>query len=219
MNGKTAAAAEIRRGRKFDQVLEGARTVFLRDGYEGASVDDIAAEARVSKATLYSYFPDKRQLFLEIAKRECARQAEQAERLIVKSAPPEVVLPVAARRIADFVLSDFGRATYRACISESERFPELGREFYATGPGLVRERLTAYLEGAVARGELLIEDIPLAASQFAELCKAEIFPKLCFGVVDRVSEADRERVARAAVETFLARYAPRRPGPVSPVGG
>ena len=53
----------IKKGRKFDQVIEGARTVFMRDGYEGASVDDIAREAGVSKATLYSYFPDKRVLF------------------------------------------------------------------------------------------------------------------------------------------------------------
>ena len=55
-------AIHIKRGRKFDQVLEGARTVFMRDGFEGANVDDIAASAGVSKATLYSYFPDKRVL-------------------------------------------------------------------------------------------------------------------------------------------------------------
>ena len=66
----------IKKGRKFDQVVEGARTVFLRDGFEGASVDDIAREANVSKATLYSYFPDKRVLFLEIASQETHRQAD-----------------------------------------------------------------------------------------------------------------------------------------------
>ena len=41
----TAHAAQIKKGRKFDQVLEGARVVFMRDGFEGASVDDIAREA------------------------------------------------------------------------------------------------------------------------------------------------------------------------------
>ena len=56
--------------------------VFLRDGFDGASVDDIAREAGVSKATLYSYFPDKRLLFLEVAKTECARQADEAVKLI-----------------------------------------------------------------------------------------------------------------------------------------
>ncbi|WP_372674886.1 TetR/AcrR family transcriptional regulator, partial [Aquicoccus sp.] len=57
---QVGAQAEINRsGRKFDQVLEGARKVFMADGFERASVDDIARAAGVSKATLYSYFPDK----------------------------------------------------------------------------------------------------------------------------------------------------------------
>jgi len=38
----------VRRGRKFDQVLEGARKIFMRDGFERASVDDIAREAGVT---------------------------------------------------------------------------------------------------------------------------------------------------------------------------
>mgnify|MGYP000323024766 CR=1 FL=1 len=72
----------IRRGRKFDQVLAGARDIFLRDGFEGASVDDIARAAGVSKATLYSYFPDKRLLFMEVARAECLRAADEAEAMI-----------------------------------------------------------------------------------------------------------------------------------------
>lgn len=206
-----AVAAEvvnIKRGRKFDQVVEGARTVFMRDGFEGANVDDIAAASGVSKATLYSYFPDKRVLFVEIAKRECQRQADEAEALITLTAPPSCVLPEAANRIIDFFLSEFGRAVFRICIAESERFPELGQQFYASGPAIIRDRLASYLNGAVARGELVIDDVYLAADQFAELCKADIFPSVCFGVKRDFSEADRRRVADGAVSMFLARYAP-----------
>ena len=61
-------ATVVRTGRKFDQVLAGAREVFMADGFEGASVDDIARAAGVSKATLYSYFPDKKLLFMEVAR-------------------------------------------------------------------------------------------------------------------------------------------------------
>ena len=68
----------VKQGRKWDQVLDGARTVFMRDGFEGASVDDIVREAGVSKATLYSYFPDKRLLFIEVAKLECKSQSNAA---------------------------------------------------------------------------------------------------------------------------------------------
>ncbi len=202
----TVQAVSIRKGRKYDQVLEGARIVFMRDGFEGASVDDIAREAGVSKATLYSYFPDKRILFVEVAKQECRRQSDEAMLLVGLNLPPDCVLPEAGRRIIDFFLSEFGRAVFRICVAESDRFPELGREFYESGPALVRDRLAEYLDGAVSRGELKIEDTLLAADQFAELCKASIFPPVLFGIRKTFTQANRDHVAKSAVEMFLARY-------------
>ena len=131
---------EIKKGRKFDQVLDGARDVFLRDGFEGASVDDIARRAGVSKATLYSYFPDKRLLFSEVARVECNRQAQAALAGMPKDAPVELVLREAADRIVRFFLSDFGQQMYRICVAESDRFPEIGRRFYESGPAMMREK-------------------------------------------------------------------------------
>ncbi len=104
----TIAKTAIRKGRKFDQVLAGARTIFLRDGFDGASVDDIAREAKVSKATLYSYFPDKRLLFKEVATNECRRQATEAVELIDRSAAPTAVLTAAAYKLVAFMTSTFG---------------------------------------------------------------------------------------------------------------
>ncbi|KFE36789.1 TetR/AcrR family transcriptional regulator [Thioclava atlantica] len=204
-----ADADQIHRGRKFDQVLEGAREVFLREGFEGASVDDIAKEAGVSKATLYSYFPDKRLMFLEVAKTECRRQADQASEAIDFSQPPEVVLSLAAAQIIDFMASELGQGIYRLCVAEAERFPELGRAFYASGPALVHEKLMAYLQEAVERGELVIDDVDLAAHLFAELCKADLHAKLLFGM-ECCSPQEKSRVIRGAVEMFLARYGAKR---------
>lgn len=199
--------AAIRKGRKFDQVIEGARKVFLRDGFEGASVDDIAREAGVSKATLYSYFPDKRLLFMEIAKGECERQADEAVEFInAGEMPVETVLRFAAKTLIDYITSDFGLQTYRLSVAESERFPTVGQQFYRSGPALVRSRMVDYLKKAAARGQLVIEDFDLAADQFAELCKVDICTSRVFGVDTEVTEARRERVITGAVDMFLARY-------------
>ncbi|SES04906.1 DNA-binding transcriptional regulator, AcrR family [Tranquillimonas rosea] len=196
----------IRRGRKFDQVLEGAREVFLNDGFEGASVDDIAKAACVSKATLYSYFPDKRLLFTEVAKCECRRQAEEAVTRIDMSRPPRDVLAEAGRHMIRFYLSDFGQRVFRICVAESDRFPDLGESFYDSGPRLVEKRLTDYFQLAMSRGELAIDDLPLAAHQFAELCKVELFPRIVFGVQATFTTDEIERVLTGAVDMFLARY-------------
>ncbi|MFZ5964465.1 TetR/AcrR family transcriptional regulator [Thalassococcus sp. BH17M4-6] len=202
----TATAAKVRKGRKFDQVLDGAREIFMRDGFEGASVDDIARAAGVSKATLYSYFPDKRLLFLEVASHQCCRQADETLQTVDMTQPPRVVLRQVARSFLGFILSDMGQRIFRICVAEADRFPELGRQFYQSGPMTMRAAMVSYLDKAIARGELVTDDCDLAADQFAELCKADLWPKLVFGIRDSFEEAEIERVIDGALDTFLARY-------------
>lgn len=201
-----SAPEAIRRGRKYDQVLAGARTVFLRDGFEGASVDDIAREAGVSKATLYSYFPDKRLLFMAFARAECTRQAEEGAAAVDMNRPPAEVLTDAAQRMVAFLLSDFGMRVFRICVAESDRFPALGHEFYHSGPEMVRRKLAHYLDLAVARGELAIDDVMLAADQFHALCKGGLLDRALFGIADSGAPGDIDRTVEGAVAMFLARY-------------
>ncbi len=196
----------IKRGRKFDQVLEGARDVFLRDGFEGASVDDIARAAQVSKATLYSYFSDKRLLFMEVANRECNRQAENTLASIDMDAPISEVLRKVGCEMVNFIMSHFGQRIFRICVAEADRFPELGREFYDSGPSLIRSKMIELLECAVEREEMVIDDIELAADQFPELCKADLFPRMIFrGEID-FTDAEKARVVDGAVKVFMACY-------------
>ena len=202
-------APTIRRGRKFDQVIEGAREIFLRDGFERASVDDIARKAGVSKATLYSYFPDKRLLFLEVVTSECRRVADETEELIDETAPVAEALQLAAERIVGFTMSDFGARMYRVAVAESENFPAMAHDFYHSGPLMIRERLAHYLRKAVARGDLAIDDIDLAAEQFAQLCEADIHDQLIFGGVPCCTARDLSRTVTGAVAMFLARYGVR----------
>ncbi len=203
----TAVAEQVvRRGRKYDQVLDGARTVFLRDGFERASVDDIAREAAVSKATIYAYFPDKQLLFLEVARCECHRQTEEAEASVDGDVPVRVMLTIAAERIASFLMSEFGQRMFRIVVGEGERFPGLGREFYEYGPGLIHDRLVHHIRCYVDNGQLKIEDLDLAADQFAQLCKATIHEKLIFGMAKSITHEDVQRSVCGAVDMFMARY-------------
>jgi AcrR family transcriptional regulator len=206
MSGVRMNRQIIKKGRKYDQVVEGARTVFHADGFEGASVDAIARAAGVSKATLYSYFPDKRLLFVEVAKQECRRQIDLIDAALPGDARPESVLREAGTRMIDFFTSGFGLSVFRLIVAEADRFPELGREFYRTGPEEGRRRMVAYLGSAVERGELRIGDVELAADQFVELCKADILPRLLTGVRREVSRDEKTRVIDGAVAMFMACY-------------
>ncbi|MEO1109352.1 MAG: TetR/AcrR family transcriptional regulator [Pseudomonadota bacterium] len=202
----TQTATILRTGRKFEQVLSGAREVFMADGFEGASVDDIARAAGVSKATLYSYFPDKRLLFVEVAQTECSRMAERVIAMVDETKPVREVLTIAATQLVSFFVSDFNQQVFRVCVAERDRFPELGRAFYEAGPQNGQRRMAEYLDKAVAKGELAIEDIQIAAEQFAELCKVRLWLRAAFGIQKEFSQDEIDEVALHAVDMFLARY-------------
>ncbi|MFW2588472.1 TetR/AcrR family transcriptional regulator [Sagittula sp. SSi028] len=201
-----ASPRDVRKGRKYDQVISGAQDVFLRDGFEGASVDDIARSAGVSKATLYSYFPDKRLLFMECACLQCNELAQDALGSLDFSRPPREVLAIAAHKMIEFMLSDQGQQIFRICVAEAYRFPELGQEFYQSGPVVVHDALMSYLKIAQQRGEIVGDDLDLAADQFAELCKCDLWPKLLFRQQTEFSAAERNRIVDGALDTFMARY-------------
>lgn len=196
----------IIRGRKFAQVLEGARKVFLRDGFEGASVDEIARAAAVSKATLYSYFPDKRLMFIEVFRAELTRETSDASGLIDVDLPVGQVLPFIIQMISAHAVSDFGVRVFRVSVGESERFPNLAREYYAAGPAQIRAQLIRYFERCVARGELAISDFELAADQLIGLARANIQDRAVFLGTDSVDKETLRRVNRGAVRMFLTCY-------------
>ena len=196
----------IKRGRKFDQVLEGAQQIFFRDGFDGASVDDIAKAAGVSKATLYSYFPDKRLLFMEVARRECQHQADSAQAMIDVSLPLRDILTFAAHRVIEALSRQFNIRMYRMCVAESERFPQVGEAFYECGPALIRDRISYFLRLFAEKGDLKIDDFDLAADQFEALCRVDVMDRAIFKLQTDFTEAEVDRVVAGAVDMFLARY-------------
>ena len=138
----------IKRGRKFDQVIDGASRVFMAEGFEGASVDTIAREAGVSKATLYSYFPDKKLLFIEVAQREITRQASLIAEIDHDGLSAREVLTQIGTNLATLLMSKFGISVYRVVIAEAGRFPEIGQQFYCQGPCVTVDRMMAFFKNA-----------------------------------------------------------------------
>ncbi|PIV76474.1 MAG: TetR/AcrR family transcriptional regulator [Rhodobacteraceae bacterium CG17_big_fil_post_rev_8_21_14_2_50_65_11] len=201
--------APLKKGRKFDQVLLGAREVFLREGFEGASVDQIARDAGVSKATLYSYFPDKQALFMAVLTRECQIQSDDAMGIEILQRPVPEALYSIAQSFLEYLMSDFSVQVFRVCVAESARFPDLGRAFYESGPRQVLDELSTYLSSDKAAKELVIDDAYMAADQFLQLCRADMLLRKIFSVEDHATPDQISRVARETVKTFLARYARR----------
>ncbi|QXT39918.1 TetR/AcrR family transcriptional regulator [Gymnodinialimonas ceratoperidinii] len=200
------AELQPKKGRKYDQVIEGARAVFMREGFEGASVDEIARDAGVSKATLYSYFPDKQRLFLEVLKQGCTAQSEVEVLFEQPGLSVEEKLVVICKTLLTFFVSDFGQNMFRVCVAEAKRFPELGETFYDSGPKHWGEKIAGFLRSEQALAVLDIDDPLLAADQLAQLCRTDLMLKVMFGIESDPSEEELDRIVNEAVRTFLARY-------------
>lgn len=202
------AAMSARAERKYAQVLDGARSVILARGFDGASVDDIAREAGISKATLYRYFPDKSSLFQAVMRRDCSAQASAMPVPIPDDRPLEEALTEAGRRYITFVTSDQARSMFRAAVFEAERFPEVGRAFYAAQVDRGRACLAPLVAAGAARGEVAIDDLDLATHRFLALCKAEVFFKQLFGMSEPLRADEIEERARSAASAFMRMYRP-----------
>lgn len=203
-----------RRGpRKRRAILEAAATVFLRNGYLGTSMDEIAAGAGVSKQTIYKHFADKNKLFVEIVIKtvnEISDPVYEEVLNIADSGDIEADLRDLARRQLARVMQPRLLELRRLVIGEANRFPELGRTFYERGPGRTIDALATAFERLAARGELRLEDPTLAAAQFNWLImSAPINQAMLVGGDGMPAPADLNRYADAGVRTFLAAYGRR----------
>ncbi|MGK7664345.1 TetR/AcrR family transcriptional regulator [Marinovum sp. E06] len=184
-------------------VMIGARKVFFRCGYEGATVDAIAAEGKVSKATLYSYYPTKEQLFLSVIESECGRLADEILRPLIASLEPRAQLEELALRMVDLTLDDTYIRLLRTCVGASEALPDAGEVYFAAGPKPARELVGRILERLTREGALDVDDVRRASDHFIHLCVSGLLMPRLLAVKRAVH---REKHAREAVAAFLRLY-------------
>lgn len=124
--------------RKRSAILEGAKTVFLRDGFGLATMDDVAAAAGVGKQTVYRHFGSKEALFLGLVQAMCASAITAAVPPHPAKRPIEDQLRALGQLLAKSLIAPDSLALYRAIVAEAARLPVLGAIFYQHGPQLAR---------------------------------------------------------------------------------
>jgi len=193
-----------------------ARAAFLRDGYAAASVSEIAAKVGGSKATLYSYFPSKKDLFAAVIREEVQQKFAPLFEMDETQGDARTVLERFARRFLDLLLTEDTIAFYRLVVAESARFPEIGQAAYHIGVQHGLDRLAEFIVAAIERGELRRAEASVAVAQFLDLCAGELHRKRLFGVVGADDRDEVEKQVRNAVATFLAAYGADEPSPAAP---
>jgi AcrR family transcriptional regulator len=142
-------------------ILDAALKVFAAMGYTGTTMDAVAAEAGVTKPTLYSYFPSKESLFqaMMLGKRDLMLDifAHPSRKGMVTD------LVQFAWTYAETVMRPDMLSLARLIIGEVSRFPEIGRAYQASGPDHLLRGIMRYLETQREAGRLAFDDAELAA--------------------------------------------------------
>ena len=201
---------EPRSARKRRAILEAARAAFLRNGYLGTSMDEIATAAGVSKQTVYKHFADKQTLFTEIVTSNVDEAGDPVE-LQVADLPDgddlDADLRALARRQLRAVMRPELMQLRRLVIGEATRFPELGRTFYERGQGRTVAALANAFKDLAARGALRLDDPERAASHFNWLVmSAPVNRAMLLGDGAIPPPAELDRHADDGVRAFLAAY-------------
>ena len=183
---------------KRDQILAGARRVFLRDGFAGASTDAIAAEAKVSKRTLYVYYPSKEDLFVDVLRKLTIENPQTRALESMEGMSPEDreelrrdLLELAQKIVTTMMQPDY-LALLRTTIADIHRFPQLSGLFRATVPERAMSSFALFIERSRERGVIRDDvDGEAAARMF-------VGPLLTYAILDGL---------------FIAGGPPRKPAP------
>lgn len=192
---------------KRHQIMDGARRVFMDLGFDGASMNEIARAAGVSKGTLYVYFTDKNSLFEAIVEKECLEQGKIAFNLD-PSRDAETTLRDFGRAYIEVVCRPDGGSAVRTVMAIAERMPDVGRRFYDRVIAHTNHRMAEYLGARVKAKELAIDDCGLAAMQFMMMCQATLFQPYVFQAKPAPTAEQIKTVVDSATRLFLAGYRP-----------
>lgn len=187
--------------RRTEQILNAAGEVFCEAGFARASMESIARQAEVSKATLYNHFSGKTELFRAAVRQVSEAFVMEQHGLNLDRLPLADALLKLGDNFLQFLLQDDKLAVTRAVLSESHRDPELGRSFHESGPAVAQQAIAAFLAHRQSLGEITIFDCNRAAQHFMNLVRGDLQWRALMQI--EVSDAERRAHLHSAIACFL----------------
>ena len=193
---------------KRQAILDAAKTLFLTKGYANTSMDAVAAEAGVSKLTVYSHFNDKETLFSAAVMAKCEEQLPPLFFELPQGVAVETVLLNIARGFHHLINSDESVNLHRLIMALGSQDPKLSLIFFEAGPQRMLLGMERLLSKVDQSGELRIDKPHNAAEHFFCLLKGAANFRLLFGCGEPLTEEAAESHVREVVGLFMRAYRP-----------
>jgi TetR/AcrR family transcriptional regulator, mexJK operon transcriptional repressor len=203
---QTGELGEVPLGSKAESILAAAKRAFLASGFGAVSMDAIAREAGVSKATVYAHFAGKEELFGAVIGRECERRFAGLSVGELDAGDVRASLTTLGRRFLELLLSPDAIALHRIILAEVTRFPALGQVFWHAGPERNLVQIEAFMASAASAGSLALPDTRLAAEQFVGLVRGETQLRHLLRLEPDAGRPGIADAVTAAVDTFIRAF-------------
>jgi AcrR family transcriptional regulator len=190
---------------KKQQIFHAAVHLFLENGFDGTSMDEVAERAGVSKQTVYSHFQNKEELFSHCISHKCDCYGLSPE-LLDDDRPCADVLRATAHKFSELLLSPEALRVKRICCANAETQPTLSALFFEAGPKAMIDLLSDYLTRQSSSGRLEIDDPGTAARQFLYMIHGEPHMRALLNVPDPTPAAEVKRYVDSCVDLFLKAY-------------
>lgn len=185
------------RDAKEAAIIAAARATFLAQGYDAASMDEIALVASVSKRTVYNRFRSKEELFAAAIEETCRAILPVDIAAIEASLSTEQFVREMAHVFLDGVLAPEALALRRIAAFEAGRNPALGRSYLEHGPALMASTFAPILERTAKREGLEIADVETAIYQLGALISEPLYTEVLLGAVpEDLPKAIDEQIER-----------------------
>jgi AcrR family transcriptional regulator len=205
-------SAEPRSARKRRQVLRAAKSQFFRQGFPATRMEQVARDADVSSATVYSYFESKEDLFKAVVVDTLASVVDRLDGEQPQGGPALSRLTALAAAYATFLSAPDVRSIFRLMAEEQDRFPALTSQVRAQICEMTDRPMARLIGELNADGALSITDLEMAIAQFRGMVEHTFLLTPLIDGGDGSGRRPIETVAREAGLTFLARYGVDRRG-------
>jgi AcrR family transcriptional regulator len=189
-----------------EQLREAAVAVFLENGYDAATMEEIARAAGITKRTLYARYPDKRAVFLDVIPWALTRAVENDSGTKIGDDLAAALTAIGRGAIKRSVDPDTVRL-HRIVRNEIGRFPEFAVSAETLGWSRRQRQVMDLLRRHRDAGHIEVDDIELAAEHFLALVEALPARLADFGVYR--SRRQENRHLQYAVKLFLNGILPR----------
>ena len=203
-NEKTAHKGRSKSQVKRSAIIVAAADLFMEQGFDSTTMDDIAKSADVSKQTVYSHFQSKEALF-GAAIEDKVQEFDLTEDFFARDISCQAMMLDLAVHLNDLLTSDGPIKMFRLCAATAPTHPILSKLFFENGPQNINKLVTNYLSSQKKIGTMIIDDVDDAARQFTFMIKGDAHHMLLFNMPPP-SKKKTAVYLKSCVDVFLRAY-------------